>query len=263
MRPGPSAPIARQPMQIIPVIDIKNGLAVHAKGGLREHYAALETGFANVPEPAAIIAGMLTVMNIRRIYIADLDAITKGAAASTGGSADNNAMICQLARDYPKVGFMIDSGLTVRSELDDYLQHDNLEFVVASETLSTVPDYNAVMARVPATRRVLSLDRRGNQRLGPAALFERPSLWPQRVINMNLAYVGGDEGPDWGGLEALCAHRPDCHIYAAGGVRDLDDLRRLVALGTAAVLIGSALHDGRLDAAAVAQFADSTACVEP
>jgi phosphoribosylformimino-5-aminoimidazole carboxamide ribotide isomerase len=250
-------------MQIIPVIDIKNGIAVHAKGGHRERYAALETRFADVPEPTAIIAGMLTVLKIARIYIADLDAITKSADSSARAAADNNAMIRQLARDYPNLDFMIDSGLTVRSVLDDYLQHDNLEFVIASETLSTLQDYNAVMTRIPATRGVLSLDRRGDRRLGPAALFERPSMWPQRVINMNLACVGGDDGPDWDGLEALRARCPDCHIYAAGGVRDLDDLGRLVALGTTAVLIGSALHDGRLDPAAVAKFADSAACVEP
>ena len=250
-------------MQIIPVIDIKNGIAVHAKGGHREHYAALETRFAQVPEPTAIIAGMLNVMKIARIYIADLDAITKGAESTAHAGADNNAMICQLARDYPKLGFMIDSGLTVRSVLDDYLQHSNLEFVIASETLSTLQDYNAVMTRIPATRSVLSLDRRGDRRLGPAALFERPSMWPRRVINMNLACVGGDDGPDWDGLEALRARRPDCQLYAAGGVRDLDDLSRLAVLGTTAVLIGSALHDGRLDPAEVAKFADSTACVEP
>jgi phosphoribosylformimino-5-aminoimidazole carboxamide ribotide isomerase len=37
-----------------------------------------------------------------------------------------------------------------------------------------------------------------------------------------------------------------CPLFAGGGVRDEDDLRRLADAGCDGVLVATALHDGRL-----------------
>jgi phosphoribosylformimino-5-aminoimidazole carboxamide ribotide isomerase len=52
---------------------------------------------------------------------------------------------------------------------------------------------------------VLSLDFRGDARLGPAELFDRPELWPERLIVMTLAAVGGGGGPDYARLGEVLA----------------------------------------------------------
>jgi phosphoribosylformimino-5-aminoimidazole carboxamide ribotide isomerase len=44
---------------------------------------------------------------------------------------------------------------------------------------------------------------------------------------------------------------PVVRLAAGGGVRDPGDLERLAAAGADAVLVATALHDGRVDAAAV------------
>ena len=52
------------------------------------------------------------------------------------------------------------------------------------------------------------------------------------------------------GTEELCARLkrtyPEVQITAGGGVRGIDDVRRLVEIGVDRVLVASALHDGRI-----------------
>ena len=55
-------------------------------------------------------------------------------------------------------------------------------------------------------------------------------------------------------LAALLERAGARAVFAAGGVRGEDDLARLRAIGVAGVLVATALHDGRLSAAAVARF---------
>ena len=64
---------------------------------------------------------------------------------------------------------------------------------------------------------------------------------------MTLAQVGSLQGPDMAQISALCEQAPDNAIYAAGGIRNLDDLSMLSNAGVKGALIASALHDGTLD----------------
>ena len=59
---------------IIPVLDIKDGIAVSGKSGKRETYAPLKTIFSTSSSPSKI-AEALSDAGARRMYIADLDAI--------------------------------------------------------------------------------------------------------------------------------------------------------------------------------------------
>ena len=107
-------------------------------------------------------------------------------------------------------------------------------------------DLLASMAGEP--RLVLSLDYKGPTPLGPPDIFARVDLWPERVIVMTLAAVGGTAGPDLARLTEVLAVAGQRRVYAAGGVRDAADLRAVRDLGCAGVLVASALHDGRLGA---------------
>ena len=95
-------------------------------------------------------------------------------------------------------------------------------------------------------RIILSLDFKGGRFLGSPDILERPDIWPRRIIAMTLDRVGGAEGPDLGRLGQLMAAAPGDEVFAAGGVRHLEDLIALARLGVSGVLTASALHDGRL-----------------
>ena len=81
--------------------------------------------------------------------------------------------------------------------------------------------------------------------MGPAAIAMDPGLWPDDVIVMTLSRVGGDAGPDFVLLHRLLGASPYTRLYAAGGVRDAADLRKLRDMGVAGALVSTALHRGR------------------
>jgi phosphoribosylformimino-5-aminoimidazole carboxamide ribotide isomerase len=66
---------------------------------------------------------------------------------------------------------------------------------------------------------------------------------------MTLARVGSGAGPDLVRLASIQSIAGDREIYAAGGVRNADDLRALKDAAVSGALIATALHEGRIGAA--------------
>ena len=231
-------------MHIIPVIDLKDGDVVRAQRGMRHLYAPIETPLAPSSRPADVVAGCLALHDFREIYIADLDAIE--------GRGDHAATILALEAAFPTVTFWVDAGIGKATEARACLARYRGDLVLGSETLQD--------AAIPAAfrndpRLLLSLDFRDAAYQGPTALYDDETLWPARVIVMTLARVGSQAGPDLDRLREIVAKAADRHlVYAAGGLRGAADLAPLAAAGVHGVLVASALHDGRLDAATLRQL---------
>jgi phosphoribosylformimino-5-aminoimidazole carboxamide ribotide isomerase len=222
-------------MDIIPVIDLKGGHVVRARAGARAHYAPIETPLTPTSQPRDIVAGFRALHPFRKIYIADLDAIT--------GVGDHAAMIAELEGVFPDIEFWVDSGIATGSQAANWLSWHRGALVIGSESLSD----SATSPRLKdESRRVLSLDFRGDVFQGPADLASNTSLWPDRIIVMTLAKVGTGRGPDFQRLGEIRARAPKHEIYAAGGVRNGDDLRALAKAGIAGALVATALHDGKI-----------------
>jgi uncharacterized protein related to proFAR isomerase len=126
--------------------------------------------------------------------------------------------------------------------------------VLGSESLNSLRDYERARQQAgPAAP--LSLDFRGDRFIGPPDLLEDAALWPDRVIVMTLARVGSGEGPDLARLGSIIARAGPRTVYAAGGVRNADDLRALREIGTAGALVATALHSGAITAADIERCA--------
>ena len=61
--------------RVIPVIDLKGGMAVHAVGGRRDQYRPLRSVWQASASPIALAAALRDDLGIDRLYLADLDAI--------------------------------------------------------------------------------------------------------------------------------------------------------------------------------------------
>ena len=72
-------------MEVIPVLDLKGGIVVHARMGMRSAYAPIETPLSPTSEPASVARGLLSVFPFKAFYVADLNAIE--------GSGDNTARL--------------------------------------------------------------------------------------------------------------------------------------------------------------------------
>jgi phosphoribosylformimino-5-aminoimidazole carboxamide ribotide isomerase len=224
--------------EIIPVIDLAAGVVVHARRGERDRYRPIETPLARSSQPLDVVSGLLELHAFTTLYIADLDAITQ--------RGDHHAEIARIGKRFPSLELWIDAG--VRTAADYRIVEALGTVVIGAETLSDT----ALLGSVKGA--VLSLDFRGTDFLGPAALLNDARRWPTRVIAMNLARVGAGEGPDLALVAELHERAPHAGVYAAGGVRDIADLRAAGAAGAAGALVATSLHDGRLTRADIARL---------
>jgi len=224
-------------MEVIPVIDLKGGLVVHARMGRRELYRPIRTPLARTSLPVDVVGGIISIYPFATVYVADLDAIE--------GSENNRASIVDLRKAFPQVRFWVDSGAADAETAAKWLPL-GIDLVLGSETqtdISTISHFSC------DPRFVLSLDFRGSAFLGPSVLLMHVDCWPARVIVMTLDRVGSQSGPDLERLRAVKAAAKDRTIYAAGGVRGADDLRSLMNAGITGALVASALHNGQITAA--------------
>lgn len=227
-------------MQIIPVIDLKDGLVVHASGGDRSRYQPVHCAsrLCGSSEATEVVASLLNLYPFQTLYIADLDAI--------GGTGNHNDAIGNLLSNYPGVEFWVDNGSRYQA-LSTVSQASNYKPVIGTES-------QAQPVSLTQADLVLSLDFKHNQALGHPGWLDNPEFWPNTVVVMMLDLVGSNNGPDFEKLGRLCNKHPDKRIVAAGGVRNLGDVLQLKTLGVAAVLLASSLHNGCIDAAALKKF---------
>jgi phosphoribosylformimino-5-aminoimidazole carboxamide ribotide isomerase len=219
-------------MKIIPVIDLMNGLAVHAVRGHRESYQPLRTPLCQDPDPSVVVASYLRLHPFDTFYVADLDALT--------GRGRQDSLIAALQREFPGRTFWVDAGLP---EQPFAVRGASRIPVIGTESLR--PEDCHRLRSFPGNW-VLSLDWRGGSLDGPEAILQQPQMWPERIVVLSLDRVGSLTGPDWKRLEWVRGLAPNRHLVAAGGIRHAEDLQRLARSGVDAALVASALHSGTL-----------------
>ena len=240
-------------MKIIPVIDLMQGQVVHAKFGLRSQYQPIQSTLCNGSAPLIIVAALLELYPFQTLYIADLDAIL--------GAGHHTELIAQIAENFPQLTLWIDSGIRqvnarglYPSNLD---QSNRIKPVVGSENIANLQDYRAI-SYACESQHILSLDYSATSAMGISALHSSARFWPDDTICMTLNAVGSTQGVDNEKLSALIklnqARKKPSRLYAAGGVRDIDDIQQLNKLGITGVLIATALHSGKLNQADLQLF---------
>jgi phosphoribosylformimino-5-aminoimidazole carboxamide ribotide isomerase len=231
-------------VQVIPVIDLIAGQVVHARLGQRDSYAPIRTPLAPGSAPLDVVRGLLALHPFSTLYIADLDSIRR--------RGDNRAVIAGLREANPAVRLWVDGGLADLAACRGWLAADLGDVVIGSESQRDMSVLSALTDAATRDRVILSLDHQGDRFLGPSQLLADPSVWPERVIVMTLARVGSGAGPDIERFEAIRQKAGPVCLYAAGGIRGLDDLVELARRGASGVLVATALHDGRIGPSEIA-----------
>jgi phosphoribosylformimino-5-aminoimidazole carboxamide ribotide isomerase len=236
-------------LQVIPVIDLKGNNVVHAKHGLRDMYLSVQSVLSASSDVFSIVEGLLKLYPFRTIYIADIDAIT-----NAGNHFEQIELLSGL---YPQVTWWVDNGVRNVNARLLYTPQANIRAVFGSELIHTLQDYRAV-SYAYESRHVLSLDKLDNAELGAAELHNTGLYWPDDAICMTLNNVGSDAGPDIVRLQALqqlnLARKKPANLFAAGGVRNMEDLLALKQLGAAGALVASALHNGSIKSADIVKL---------
>jgi len=237
-------------VRIIGVIDLKNGQAVHARGGRRDEYAEVsEAAGTPINGDAIKLAGVyLDVFGLTDVYVADLDAI-----ASAAPNDDVVRRICELGGHV-----LVDDGVATLDEARRVAAAGADGVIVGLETLASFDILRDICRVYPIT---FSLDLRDGIPMHGNGLpdaspedFARQAVdaGANAIIVLDVARVGGTAGPDTEMLRRIRRVVTGAALLVGGGVRSLDDLRQLSRIGCDGALIATALHDGRLTAADVA-----------
>src|SRR5262249_1584665 len=238
-------------MQVIGVIDLRGGQAVHARAGRRDRYQPVQI-VAGAPitsgDPVALARADAERLGLPELDVADLDAL--------GGQPSQDAPIAAIAA----IGapLLLDIGVTSIDRAGHALALGAHRVIVALETLSGFDTLDRTCRALGGDRVAFSLDLRDGRPIVASAAGIGPGETPQSltaralsagvgtVIVIDLARVGVGGGLD---VELLARIRTAAHgvaLLAGGGVRGSGDLERLAAAGCDGALVATALHDGRL-----------------
>ncbi len=237
-------------------MDLSQGAARHAVAGDRAHYAPLRSVLTtSATDPIALAVAFREQLGLNTLYLADLDAIT--------GAKPHHALVRALIGHDMRI--WLDAG--VRDESDMPMGQAAVDVVLGLETLAGPDALARCLARDGSA--IWSLDLRDGRPIlaagsdwgtsEPLALADvAVERGIRRAIVLDLARVGKGTGvgPTAAMVSQLRARHPSVLWCAGGGVADENDLKMLAEAGADAVLVGSSLHDGRLDAKAVARWHD-------
>jgi len=244
-------------LRVIPVLDVRGGRAVLARGGRRDTYAPVRSllvaGDAGEGgDPIALARAYRDMLGCDEWYVADLDALAGGAV--------QHALVGALAGLRGRL--LVDAAVTTPERAGELVADGAARVVVGLETLPSF-DALALVARAIGPKRVVfSLDLRDGGPLAEVPLSGTPlglaraavTAGAGAIIVLDLARVGSGRGVDSVLVEALRRAHPDMELLAGGGIGSAHDLERLADAGLDGALVATALHDGRIgrdDVAAV------------
>jgi HisA/HisF family protein len=238
-------------MQIIPVLDLKAGQAVHALRGERERYVPVQGVLGSGDDPLVLTAAYRDRLGCHTCYVADLDAI--------GGGPGHPNLLADLAA--LGLTLWVDAGVSSAGQAQPLVRLGVNRVIVGSETLRSADQVGELAMVLSPARVVLSVDLQSGVLRAPSgietprhliALAARAGI--SQVILLDLARVGAAAGPPLDLLLALRPHFPGLAFYAGGGVRHRGDLETLAQAGAAGALVATAFHRGVLTAADVQAY---------
>jgi len=234
-------------MRIIPVLDLKAGRVVRGIGGRRSEYAPISSSLVASSAPLAVARAFRDQFGLDELYVADLDAIGGAPPALPTFAALRNQgfrlWVDAGVREWQDTAFLAGAGIE--------------KIILGLETITSPSLLGSICNALGPERIAFSLDLKAGQPVGDLREWESPApldiaaeaieMGVKTVIVLDLAQVGLGGGTGTEDLfTALAGKHPQVEFVAGGGVRDRSDLLHLRARGAAAVLVASALHEGKL-----------------
>jgi phosphoribosylformimino-5-aminoimidazole carboxamide ribotide isomerase len=232
--------------KIIPVIDILNSKAVHAKKGERNKYRPLESPLLNTTDPVLIVK-KLSSLGFKCIYLADLDAITK---------KNPNITLLEEITSISDVSIYLDPGIRSEKEINTYLDIRINKLIIGLETVYNLDVISNCFSFLPKNKIIISVDMyrkkiisncKSLNNLDPIEVIEKlNNVGVFEIILLDLFRVG----QKMDGIPKLYEKIKKTFtgkVLVGGGIKNLNDIKTYQKANYAGVLIGTALYDGTID----------------
>jgi phosphoribosylformimino-5-aminoimidazole carboxamide ribotide isomerase len=239
-------------LRVIPVIDVLNGIVVHAVRGIRKKYQPLQSVLTKSIEPLEVALAFKNI-GFTELYVADLDAII---------DCSTNFDILKKINNETDIELMVDAGVTSIERAQKLLDSGVSKIIIGTETLQKISFVSDSVRFFGSERVVVSLDLKGNKILiksgfegcsDPFCLLKQfKEMGVSQVIVLDLLRVGSGEGLNIDFIKKAIAEVGN-DFYVGGGVRDIRDLVELKNLGVTGALVATGLHSGNISVEQLAQ----------
>jgi phosphoribosylformimino-5-aminoimidazole carboxamide ribotide isomerase len=235
-------------MRVIPVLDLQAGRIVRGIAGQRDAYRPVVSVLTPSSDPVDVAEALGARFGFDTFYLADLDAVR----SLTPPCVEVYAALRRLG-----IRLWVDAGLHDAGDADPLVRAGVHGIVAGLETLRGPGTLAELFWMRDRDSILFSLDLKDGRPLGDLSRWRQADvlgiarqavdLGVTRILLLDLGRVGTGHGT---GTEELCTalttEYPDVEIWAGGGVRGPEDLRRLSSTGIDTALVASALHDGRI-----------------
>ncbi|MDR2966442.1 MAG: HisA/HisF family protein [Methanobacteriaceae archaeon] len=225
-------------IEIIPVLDLMNSIAVSGKSGNRNSYTPLSTFYSSNSDPVSIVQS-LKINGANQIYIADLDLIEK-----QGHNLDKIKIINTM------LPIMLDAGIKDVKSFKFFLEFA-FKLVVATETLESLEELYKIFDSFPKERIVVSVDIKDEQLFSQNINMtitdfkkELIAINPNEIILLNISNVGTESGFDKNLIDTFSELKDK--LILGGGITK-NEINVLSKQGIKKVLVGSSLHNGEIN----------------
>ena len=221
----------------IPVIDLKQHLAVSGKSGMRDTYRPLRTVFTSSANPVEIAQG-LKLNGADEMYIADLDLIE-----SNGHNINDIKMVNTI------LPVIFDGGVKNCESFEFFLDYA-YKIIIPTETLESIEEMEKIFEKYPKERIVISVVVKNNELFAKNLELDLlefkeilKRLDPNEIILLDVTGVGTEKGYNKEILDMFEDMKDK--LIVAGGLNK-ESLGELESLGIKKVLIGTSLHSGEV-----------------
>ncbi len=242
-------------MLIIPAIDLKDGACVRLKQGRMED----DTIFSDDPIG---VAAQWVEQGARRLHLVDLN----GAFA---GTPINGEIVRAIAQRWPSLPIQIGGGIRSLETIEAYVQA-GVSWVILGTKAVKEPSFVREACRAFPGKVIVGIDAKDGwvatdgwaevssiQAVDLAKQFKADGI--SAIVYTDIARDGMMQGVNVEATAKL-ARDSGLPIIASGGVTNLDDIHRLMAVkndGIVGAITGRAIYEGTLDLGQAQALADA------
>ncbi|MFX1365133.1 MAG: HisA/HisF-related TIM barrel protein [Promethearchaeota archaeon] len=233
--------------KIIPVIDILNSKAVHAKKGERSDYHPLKSHLFNSSNPVEIIKILKNNYHFDLFYIADLDSIIKKTP---------NFQILEQILEISGIKVILDPGIVEHKNIYQFQKLEIEKLILGLETIKNFKEVFKCLQILNQNEIIISFDMYKGKILSNAKDIKNQnpikltkkfySLGVRNIILLDLYRVG----QKLGGIPPLylkLLHNFNGNVFVGGGIKNLKNILEIRKHNFAGVLLATALYDGTID----------------
>lgn len=233
-------------MIAIPALDLRDNACVQLVGG------SFEREKVRVDDPVRVVMEFREY-GFRNLHVVDLDAATERGS---------NAEIVRRILGFDDLSVQVGGGIRTMSQITDALESGASRVVVGTRAIEDQSWLCVAASRFPSAI-IVAADVRDRQVLTHGWTRESQNSVFDVIDVLNTLPIAGvlvtavhREGLMEGADLELMKEVVDASgfpVYAAGGIKGMDDLRALDDSGVSAAIIGMALYTGALDPRSVAE----------